>query len=58
MMSQIPIILVTDPLIGVRGALATAKEVLATGPSATKPPTKAPSAKPAKPAKKAKQAKR
>ena len=57
MMSQIPIILVTDPLIGVRGALATAKEVLATGPSATKPPSKAPSAKPAKPAKPAKKVK-
>ncbi len=29
LMTQIPIVLVTDPLIGVRGALAIAKEVLA-----------------------------
>jgi glucokinase len=50
LMTQIPIILVTDPLIGVRGALATAKEVLAE--RSAKPPAK-PSAKkrPAKPKK-------
>jgi len=47
MMSQIPIVLVTDPLIGVRGALALAKEVLAEGPTkpAPKPPNKKPPAK-------------
>lgn len=31
MMTQIPVVLVTDPLIGVRGALAVAREVLAEG---------------------------
>lgn len=31
LMTQIPVILVTDPLIGVRGALAVAKEVMAEG---------------------------
>jgi hypothetical protein len=39
-MTQIPVILVTDPLIGVRGALATAKEVLAETTRVTKPQTK------------------
>lgn len=37
MMSQIPIVLITDPLIGVRGALAVAKEVLSEGPSKPSP---------------------
>jgi glucokinase len=44
LMSQIPVVLVTDPLIGVRGALAVAKEVLAEGSTAikSKPKHKAP----------------
>jgi glucokinase len=36
LMAQIPVVLVTDPLIGVRGALAVAKETLAKGQSPAK----------------------
>lgn len=46
MMEQIPVVLITDPLIGVRGALAVAKEELAEDSSkpAPKPMTKKPKA--------------
>ncbi len=40
LMSQIPIVLVTDPLIGVRGALAVAKEVLVERTGGAKPSAK------------------
>ncbi|HMY17050.1 MAG TPA: glucokinase, partial [Polyangium sp.] len=48
MLSQIPVVLVTDPLIGVRGAVAMAKELLvdrpkkpvASGPTAQRRPKK------------------
>ncbi len=57
MMGQIPIILVTDPLIGVRGALATAKEVLVTAPSAARASTKTHSPKKTKKSKPSKRPK-
>lgn len=41
LMAQIPVVLVTDPLIGVRGALSVAKEVLAEGKRAIKSKPKA-----------------
>jgi glucokinase len=58
MMSQIPIILVTDPLIGVRGALAMAREILASAPGAAKMQTKPASSKRSKQGKQGKQGKR
>lgn len=40
MMTQIPVVLVTDPLIGVRGAVAMAKEVLVVETKITEPAPK------------------